>query len=76
MSSPTQPPIIPSKPPLIPPPAAVAQLDLQCISGAEGMSVTDLQQAVAAGAKFVRFQFCVSVIVLSFKRSSPIIFLR
>jgi hypothetical protein len=38
------------------------------------MSVADLQQAVAAGAKFVRFQFCVSVIVLSFKRSSPIIF--
>jgi hypothetical protein len=40
------------------------------------MSVADLQQAVAAGGKFVCFQFCVSVIVLSFKRSSPIIFLR
>ena len=40
------------------------------------MSVADLQQAVTAGGKFVRFQFCISVLVMSFKRSSPIIFLQ
>lgn len=74
--NPQLPPVIPSKPPLIPPPIPVPALDLRSIAGVQGMSVADLQQAVAAGAKFVRFQFCISVIVMSFKRSSPIIFLR
>jgi hypothetical protein len=77
--NPELPPLISSKPPLIPstPPGSLAPaLDLRSISGVQGMSVADLQQAVAAGGKFVRFQFCVSVLVLSFKRSSPIIFVR
>jgi hypothetical protein len=40
------------------------------------MSVAELREAVAAGASFVCFQFCISCLVLSFKRSSPIILVR
>jgi hypothetical protein len=40
------------------------------------MSAAELRQAVADGGRFVVFQYCISVIVMSFKRSSPIIFVR
>jgi hypothetical protein len=40
------------------------------------MSLADLQRTVSNGGRFVVYQFCVSVLVLSFKRSSPIIFLK
>jgi len=74
--NPELPPRIPSQPPPIPtsPRTLAPSLDLRSISGTQGMSVADLQQAVAAGGRFVRFQYCVSVLVLSFKRSSPIMF--
>jgi hypothetical protein len=40
------------------------------------MSVADIQQAVAAGGRFVLYQYAISVLVLSFKRSSAIMFIR
>lgn len=40
--------------------------------GAEGMSVQQLEQAVQDGAKLVVFEYCVSVIVMTFKRGSDV----
>ena len=40
------------------------------------MSATDLQQAIAAGGRFVIYQYAISILILSFKRSSPIMFVR
>lgn len=69
------PPPIP--PPIINPrsPPAVAP-DLSRISGAESLTPADLREAVARGGRFVLFQYCFSVIVMSFKRSSPVFFIK
>jgi hypothetical protein len=40
------------------------------------MTPLQIQEAVAQGARFVLFQYCVSVLVMTFKRSSPICFLK
>jgi hypothetical protein len=40
------------------------------IRGAEGLSFQELQSEVARGAKIVIFEYCISIVVLSFKRSS------
>src|SRR5260370_14027051 len=72
------PPPIPPGPPPLPgsqSPAGV-RLDPKSIPGLEGMMPEDLQQAVAHGGRFVLFQFCISVLILTFKRSSPIIFVK
>lgn len=44
------------------------------IIGAEGMNLEQLKLAVASGGRFVIYQYCVSVLVMSFKRSSSIHF--
>jgi hypothetical protein len=62
------PPIVTKAPPPVP------SIDFRSIAGAQGKSIADLQQAVAAGGRFVVFQYCISVLVLSFKRSSAIMF--
>jgi hypothetical protein len=46
------------------------------IQGLEGMTASALTAEVARGAKFVFFQYCVSVVILTFKRSSDIYFIR
>ena len=46
------------------------------IVGAEGLSRAQIQEEVQRGAKFVIYQYCVSVIVMTFKRSSSIYFLK
>ncbi len=45
------------------------------IIGIEGMTHDQLERAVALGGKFIAYQYIVSVLVLSFKRSSPIYFI-
>jgi len=46
------------------------------IIGLEGiMSGSHLQQELQQGAKFVMFQYCISLIVVTFKRSSNIYFI-
>ena len=40
------------------------------------MTAADIRNAVAQGGRFVLFQYCFSVLIMSFKRSSPIFFLR
>jgi hypothetical protein len=73
------PPPLPSgspPPPPIPPlrlPVAPVRLG---IPGADDLTPDQVRQAIAAGARFVLFPFCVSIVVLTFKRSSPIYFLK
>ncbi|WP_138500776.1 hypothetical protein [Nostoc sp. PA-18-2419] len=46
------------------------------IVGLEGMTVGEVNKEIANGAKFVVFLYCFSIIILSFKRSSKIYFIK
>ena len=46
------------------------------IVGIEGMTGDQLQAELQQGAKFVLFQYCISIIIMTFKRSSNIYFVR
>ena len=46
------------------------------IRGIEGMKHGELDFEIQRGAKFVLFQYCISVIILTFRRPSDIYFLR
>ncbi len=46
------------------------------ILGIEGMNREQLQFEVQQGGKFVYFQYCISVILMTFRRSSDIYFIR
>ena len=46
------------------------------IRGTEGLSPADLQAELARGARFVAYQWCASIVVMTFKRSSGIYYLR
>ncbi len=46
------------------------------IRGAEGMSPQQLAAEIQAGARIVVFQYCISVVVLTFKRSSDPVLVR
>ncbi len=46
------------------------------IRGIEGMKHGELDFEIQRGAKFVLFQYCISVIVMTFRRPSDIYFLR
>jgi hypothetical protein len=46
------------------------------IIGIEGLTRTQVQLEVQQGARFVIYQYCISVIVMSFKRFSSIHFIR
>ena len=46
------------------------------IVGIDGMTVGDLAAEIQLGGKFVVFQYCISVIIMTFKRSSNVYFIR
>jgi hypothetical protein len=46
------------------------------IRGIEGIKHGELDFEIQRGAKFVLFQYCISVIILTFRRPSDIYFLR
>lgn len=46
------------------------------IVGIEGLTTEQLHQEIAGGGKFVLYQYCVSVIFATYKRSSDIYFVR
>ena len=46
------------------------------IRGIEGMKNGELEFEIGRGAKFVLFQYCISIIVLTVRRPSNIYFLR
>ncbi len=46
------------------------------IKGLEGMTAEDIQIEIQRGGAFVRYQYCISVLVMTFKRSSGIYFIK
>jgi len=48
------------------------RISFDTLDGAKSLTVAELQRAIDAGARFVLFQYCISVLVLSFKRSSGV----
>ena len=46
------------------------------IQGAEGLTYEQIQQEVGRGGKFVIYQYCFSVLVMTFRRSTDIYFIR
>ncbi len=46
------------------------------INGIDGMTVQDLQDEVYSGGKFVIYSYCVSIIVMTFKRGTDIYFVK
>lgn len=46
------------------------------IVGTDGMTATELNMELQKGGRFVVYQYCVSVLILTFKRSSDIYFIR
>ena len=45
------------------------------IQGTEGMSTNEIRFEIQRGAKFVFFYYSVSVLVMSFRRASPVYFI-
>jgi hypothetical protein len=46
------------------------------IIGTKGLTDEQIHQAIERGAKFVVFQYCISVFLMTFKRSSDVYFIR
>jgi hypothetical protein len=46
------------------------------INGIEGLSTSQIKAEIERGAKFVKFHYCISIVVLSFKRTSDIYFIK
>ena len=46
------------------------------IKNLNGITSAELDSQIAAGAKFVLYQYCVSVIIMTFRRPSGIYFIR
>jgi hypothetical protein len=46
------------------------------IKGIEGLTQEQIQMELQRGAKFVMYQYCISVLVMTFKRPSSIYFIR
>jgi hypothetical protein len=46
------------------------------IKGMEGLSDEEVEQELERGAKFVVYSYCISILVMTFKRGSDIHFVR
>ncbi|SHG22467.1 hypothetical protein [Dysgonomonas macrotermitis] len=46
------------------------------IKNIEGLSINDIQNELDRGARFVIFNYCVSLLVITFKRGSSIYFIK
>lgn len=42
----------------------------------DGLTMNDINSEIKYGAKFVVFQYCISIFILTFKRSSDIYFIK
>jgi hypothetical protein len=49
---------------------------MAAIKNTEGLSASDINRELSNGAKFVVFQYCVSIIVMTFKQGTDIYFIR
>lgn len=46
------------------------------IKGLEGMTDHEINHELSNGAKFVIFEYCISILVMTFKRGSDVYFIR
>src|SRR5437868_10400114 len=46
------------------------------IQGLEGLTGAQLQRELSRGGRFVMFEYCISIIVMTFRRSSDVYFIR
>lgn len=46
------------------------------IKNIEGLSVDEINRELNNGAKFVVFQYCISIVIMTFKRGSNVYFIR
>ena len=46
------------------------------IKNIEGLSIQEINNELSNGAKFVVFQYCFSIIIMTFKRSSDVYFIK
>lgn len=46
------------------------------IIGIEGMTPAELNQELERGGKFVIYQYCISILIMTFKRPSDIYFIK
>ena len=46
------------------------------VQGIEGLSNEDINNALAAGARFVVFPYTISILIMTFRRSSDVHFIR
>jgi len=46
------------------------------IHGIEGLTTAEINQELAQGAKFVLYQYCISVLVMTFRRGSDVYFIK
>ena len=46
------------------------------IKGVDGLTQEQLQMELQRGAKFVMYQYCISLLVITFKRPSEVYFVR
>lgn len=46
------------------------------IKGIEGLSGSDIAREIERGGKFVQYGYCVSILILTFRRSSDIYFIK
>lgn len=46
------------------------------IKGIDGMMIKDVQDEVMSGGKFVIYSYCISIIVMTFRRGSDIYFIK
>jgi hypothetical protein len=49
---------------------------MEGIKNMEGLSLAEINRELSCGAKFVVFQYCISILVMTFRRSSDIYFIK
>lgn len=46
------------------------------IQGIEGLSLSDINEEIQKGGKFVNYTYCISILIMTFKRPTDIYFIR
>ena len=46
------------------------------IKNIEGLSTSDIREIIASGGKFVFYKYCISIVVMTFNRTSDIYFIK
>jgi len=49
---------------------------MAAIKNIEGLSIDDINRELERGAKFVMFDYCISIIVMTFRRNSDVYFVK